>query len=212
MSNSDYQSAFPQKIEPKTVPASVVFRTLAFLADSVLAFIVTLFVLKISLPIFSPEGVDAVFDYSKKFFDAYTETINDAARGVVSSAKLDAISAAATQDATLNSFFTTINTISLIVTTLYFLLSEQFMRGQTLGKKIFGLRTVIAGTEDEPPTFFQTLSRSFWKAITIVPAGIILIVLTIINAHVVVFAKRHRGWHDKISRTEVIDERATQKE
>lgn len=211
MSNTDCPLPIQQKIEPTTVPASVIFRTLAFLADGVVTFILALFVLKISLPFTCPDGVETMLNYSEKFYEAYAETLNDAARGVVSSAKLDAISAAAVKDATLNSFFTIINTTSLIVATLYFLLSEQIMHGRTLGKKIFGLRTVVTGTEDCPPAFFQTLSRSFWKAISLVPAGIILIVLAIINAHIVVFAKRHRGWHDKLSQTEVIDERASEK-
>lgn len=193
------------------MPAPLIFRTLAFFADSVLVLVAALFVLKIYLPIFCPDGFSTFVDYVEKFSVAYNETLASAAAGTVSSARLDAVSAAAAQDVTLFSFFETINAVSLVVAVLYFVLTEYFGRGQTLGKKIFGLRTVAAGTRDVAPTFFQTFSRALWKAISLVPAGVILLLLAIINAHVVFFSRRHRGWHDKLSRTEVIDTRERKK-
>lgn len=194
--------ALSGKIVP--APAPLLFRTLAFCADGVLVFLATMLALKLFLPIVCPTGFAVCMDYWTQISAAYEAAAADAARGVVATERLNELVAAASQDETLASFFETVNTISFLLAVLYFVLTEQFMRGQTLGKKIFGLRTVTAGTE-EPPRFLQTLSRAFWKAISVVPVGIILTLLAIVNAHVIVFARRHRGWHDKLARTEVVD-------
>lgn len=188
-------------------PAPMLFRTLAFVADSVIVSLASALALKFLLPIFSPDGFRVFSDYFMQFDAAYERTLSAAASGrFVSADALSSVVEKASEDATLLSFFETAYAISFIAAALYFVLSEYFLRGQTLGKKIFGLRTVIFGTA-RAPFFLQTLSRAFWKAATIVPAGLLLTLLVIVNAHVIVFAKRHRGWHDKLARTEVIDAR-----
>lgn len=188
-------------------PAPMFLRTLAFLADSLVATLASALALKFLLPVFCPRGIDTVVDYTRRISEAYETALQEAVRGnAVSADAVNAIAAEAAQDATVVAFSETIFTIAFVVCMLYFTLSEQFLHGQTLGKKIFSLRTVIAGTTF-PPRLLQTLSRSLWKTILLVPSGIILPILAIVNAHIVVFAKRHRGWHDKLARTEVIDDR-----
>ena len=191
-------------------PAPLFPRTLAFLADSVVVLLASALALKFLLPVLCPRGLSVFLDYTRRISDAYRDALDAAARGnAVSADAMNALAGQAAQNADLISFSETIGTVSFIVGALYFILTEHFMRGRTLGKKIFSLRTVAAGTT-RPPLFLQTLSRAFWKTISIVPAGLILTLLAVVNAHVVVFAKRHRGWHDKLAHTEVIDERNLQ--
>lgn len=191
--------------------APMFFRTLAFIADGVLVLLAIALALKLLLPVFCPAGLAAFSGYLEKFSAAYENLFAAAAAGrIVSPDALNAVVEAAAQDEDFVSFFESAYGISFCVALLYFALTEYFLHGQTPGKKMFGLRTVIFGTE-RPPFFLQALSRAFWKAASIVPAGLILSILVIVNAHVVVFARRHRGWHDKLARTEVVDERRAAK-
>lgn len=198
--------AFAEKNLPP--PAPMLFRTLAFLADGVLVLLAGTLALKFLLPVFSPDGFAAFADFMNQVSSAYDSALNAAVsgHGISSVGRFDAIVENASRNEALASFFETGYVISFVVAALYFVLTEQFMRGQTLGKKIFGVRTVIFGSA-RAPVFMQTLSRSFWKAASIVPAGLILTLLVIVNAHVTAFARRHRGWHDKLARTEVVDAR-----
>ncbi len=191
-------------------PAPLFPRTLAFLADSVVVLLASALALKFLLPVFCPRGLSAFLDYARQISAAYQAALDAAARGnAVSADAMNALAEQAAQNADLIAFSETISTVSFVVGVLYFILTEHFMRGRTIGKKIFSLRTVVAGTT-LPPLFLQTLSRAFWKTISIVPAGLILTLLAVVNAHVVVFAGRHRGWHDRLARTEVVDERGLQ--
>ena len=74
-------------------PAPLSFRTLAFLADSVLVLFATALLLKLALPAFCPEGVSALADFSRQMTDAYARAAEAAAAGRVVSA--DAVTALA---------------------------------------------------------------------------------------------------------------------
>ena len=191
-----------EKDLPPTAPLR--FRIFAFLADGILALILSALAVKFLLPVFCPNGFPVFAEYYREFQTGYEAALVSATGGNIDRSALEAVSARALQDPTLYSFFETVYTISFITTALYFVLTEYFLRGQTIGKKIFGLRTVVFGTPF-PPLFLQILSRSFWKAFTLVPVGIWLALLGTLNAGVVVFSRRHRGWHDKLAKTEVID-------
>lgn len=192
-------------------PAPLRFRAFAFLADGILATVGSAIAVKFLLPVFSPDGFSVFAEYYHETREIYEAALTTAAANgnadPAATEALNAISERALRDEKLASFFEVAYTISFLTAALYFVLSEFFLRGQTLGKKIFGLRTVIFGTP-LPPLFLQILSRSFWKAILLVPAGILLMLLGIANATVTLFSRRHRGWHDKLARTEVIDARA----
>lgn len=86
-------------------------------------------------------------------------------------------------------------------------LQEALWRGQTLGKRIFNLRTVDLATQAEP-TFMACLLRSFWKAAFVTLYNPITIVLGIVNFHVPLFRHDKRSWHDMLSRTYVVDARS----
>ncbi len=193
-------------VDEKNLPPSapMLFRSLAFLADSILVLFLSAIAVKLLLPVFCPNGFFVFSEYYRELGSAYEATLTAAANGNAVPAALDSVLNRIAQDETLLSFFDTTYTVSFLTAALYFILTEFFMRGQTLGKKIFGLRTVIYGTPF-PPLFLQILSRAFWKAFTVVPAGILLTLLAVINANVVAFSRRHRGWHDKLAQTDVID-------
>lgn len=83
-------------------------------------------------------------------------------------------------------------------------LQEGLWRGQTLGKRMFNLRTVDLATQAEP-SFMACLLRSFWKAAFVTLYNPITIVLGIVNFHVPLFRNDRRSWHDMLSRTYVVD-------
>ena len=83
-------------------------------------------------------------------------------------------------------------------------LQEWLWRGQTLGKRIFILRTVDHATQ-ATPTFMACLLRSFWKAAFVTLYNPLTIVIGLINFHVPLFRYDRRSWHDMLSRTYVID-------
>lgn len=199
-------AAIPEKNLPK--PASLLARGAEFVADSILVSLATGVLLKILLPTFFANECAIFLDYAEQILSLFDASIQAAAQGKnvdVFSAEISALAEEASQDESMFDLFGAIFGISFGAALLYFLLTEHFLRGKTLGKKIFGIRTVTFGTT-LPPFFVQTLSRSFWKALTLVPAGLLILIAVVINAHVVVFARRHRGWHDKLSRTEVISD------
>lgn len=189
-------------------PAPMGFRVAAFVADSVLIFFLSAISVKFLLPVFCPEGIFVFSEYYQEIQKTYETSLLSAVNGnTASTALLDEVLVRAANNETLVEFFEIIYTISFLSAAIYFVLTEFFMRGQTLGKRIFGLRTVIFGTPF-PPLFLQILSRALWKAFTVVPSGMLLVILAIVNANIVAFSRRHRGWHDKLARTEVIDLRA----
>lgn len=194
-------------------PAPLVSRILAFFADSLLILLGTALLMKVLLPIFAGNGLAVFFDTANQISAEYEAALSLQASG--GNADVPANTAAAiienaSQNEALISLFNTAYVIAFSAAVLYFTLTEYFLRGQTLGKRIFGLRTVLFGTSNITPFFLQTLSRAFWKAATIFSAGILLTLILVINVFVMLFSKRHRGWHDKLTRTEVIDARAEQ--
>jgi uncharacterized RDD family membrane protein YckC len=77
--------------------------------------------------------------------------------------------------------------------------------GRTLGKRIFGLRTIDMGTGDGPG-FLPAMLRSAWKAAFLCLPNPLFSLLGIINAHVPLFRKDRRAWHDLWTRTQVVED------
>jgi uncharacterized RDD family membrane protein YckC len=77
--------------------------------------------------------------------------------------------------------------------------------GRTLGKRIFGLRTIDIGTGDGPG-FLPAMLRSAWKAAFLCLPNPLFSLLGIINAHVPLFRKDRRAWHDLWTRTQVVED------
>jgi hypothetical protein len=96
--------------------------------------------------------------------------------------------------------------VCFFVMLLGLFLQEWLWRGQTLGKRIFNLRTVDHATQ-ATPTFMACLLRSFWKAAFVTLYNPITLVIGLINFHVPLFRYDRRSWHDMLSRTYVTDAR-----
>ncbi|TSA33741.1 MAG: RDD family protein [Opitutales bacterium] len=83
---------------------------------------------------------------------------------------------------------------------------EWQMKGQTIGKMIFNLRTIDIGTR-QPPVFFGCLLRSAWKASFFALPNPIFMVIGILNFHVPLFRRDRRAWHDLWTRSQVVESR-----
>ena len=82
---------------------------------------------------------------------------------------------------------------------------EWLGQGRTLGKRIFGLRSVDIAT-GEAPGFLPALLRSAWKSAFLCLPNPLFTLLGIVNAHVPLFRKDRRAWHDLWTRTQVVDD------
>jgi len=82
---------------------------------------------------------------------------------------------------------------------------EWLGQGRTLGKRIFHLRSLDVAT-GEAPGFLPALLRSAWKAAFLCLPNPLFTLLGIVNAHVPLFRKDRRAWHDLWTRTQVVED------
>jgi uncharacterized RDD family membrane protein YckC len=82
---------------------------------------------------------------------------------------------------------------------------EWLGQGRTLGKRIFRLRSLDV-TTGEAPGFLPALLRSAWKAAFLCLPSPLFTLLGIVNAHVPLFRKDRRAWHDLWTRTQVVED------
>jgi len=82
---------------------------------------------------------------------------------------------------------------------------EWLGQGRTLGKRIFHLRTIDV-TTGEAPGFLPGLLRSAWKTAFLCLPNPLFTLLGIVNAHVPLFRKDRRAWHDLWTRTQVVED------
>ena len=180
-------------------PASMPARMLAFFADIIVAILVSVIVLKIVLPLFFGAELGVFETEARKLFEIPAQMMTWEETFARSQELAKNADVARVCDAG--------GTIFFFVSLAFFTLTEFFMRGSSLGKKIVRIRVVSQFPGSPAPTFWQSLSRSIWRACMIAPTGLIISLIVIVNAHIPFFSFRSRGWHDKLSRTEVIDER-----
>ena len=83
-------------------------------------------------------------------------------------------------------------------------MQEWQLKGRTLGKLIFNLRTIQL-PEAEAPGFMSSLLRSAWKAAFFALPNPFFMILGIVNFHVPLFRRDKRAWHDLWSRSQVVD-------
>ncbi len=110
----------------------------------------------------------------------------------------------------VSTWYTHQGEVSFFVMLLALFLQEALWSGQTIGKKIFNLRTVDFYTQ-EPPRFLSCALRSAWKSSFIALYNPFTAVLGIINFHVPLFRKDRRSWHDMFTRTYVVDSKNIKK-
>ena len=101
-----------------------------------------------------------------------------------------------------NSLVVLIINIQLMFLFIYFLCSEYFLKGRTVGKQILGLRTVQTKNL-LPPTCFQCIIRSTIKTFAI--AVISPIPLLIFDSLLALITKRCQSGHDILSNTMVVN-------
>ena len=82
---------------------------------------------------------------------------------------------------------------------------EWLGQGRTLGKRIFHLRTIDV-TTGAAPGFLPALLRSAWKSAFLCLPNPLFTRLGIVNAHVPLFRKDRRAWHDLWTRTQVVED------
>jgi hypothetical protein len=98
--------------------------------------------------------------------------------------------------------------VSFVTMLLALALQEWLLAGRTLGKSIFRLRT-IGLPEAEPPGFLRALLRSAWKAAFFTLPNPFFMLLGIVNFHVPLFRRDKRAWHDRWTRTQVVEDRGS---
>lgn len=96
--------------------------------------------------------------------------------------------------------------VMAMVTWFYFMVSETFSRGGSLGKSVFGLR--VMSLRGAPPNALEAGVRASIKAL-----GFLLFVpaLLILNVIVMVMNRQRRSLHDMMARTVVVASRPPQK-
>ena len=95
-------------------------------------------------------------------------------------------------------------TVTFVTLLLLLTLQEWQLKGRTLGKLIFNLRTIQL-PEAEAPGFMSSLLRSAWKAAFFALPNPFFMILGIVNFHVPLFRRDKRAWHDLWSRSQVVD-------
>ncbi len=95
-------------------------------------------------------------------------------------------------------------TVTFFTLLILLTLQEWQLKGRTLGKLIFNLRTIQL-PEAEAPGFMSSLLRSAWKAAFFALPNPFFMILGIVNFHVPLFRRDKRAWHDLWSRSQVVD-------
>lgn len=188
-------------------PAPLFPRALAFAADGILAGLLACLAIHLLIPVFVPDTFPVFTETMQTIWNDYRAATDAAARGhpEIVTAFMEKLPEKAGSEAMQNVMsFITLTT--MLTTLAYFVISERITHGASLGKKIFRLR-VVSTLTGEPPRLMQTISRSIWRACTVAPVGILITIIVIINAHIPFFSYRRRGWHDKLARTEVVDDK-----
>jgi len=107
-----------------------------------------------------------------------------------------------------NAWYSFQGNVSFVTMLLALALQEWLLAGRTLGKRIFRLRA-IGLPEAEEPGFLRSLLRSAWKAAFFTLPNPFFMLLGIVNFHVPLFRRDKRAWHDRWTRTQVVDDRGS---
>lgn len=188
-------------------PAPLFPRCLAFLADGILATLLSALAIHWLIPICAPDAFPVFRETIETLWTDYQAAVQELANGNQSA--MEAFSEKMVEQAQSEAVQTSLgflNLTALLTSLAYFIASEIVTTGASFGKKIFRLR-VISSLTGKPPRLLQTISRSLWRACTVAPVGILILITVVINAHVPFFSYRRRAWHDKLAKTDVVDAR-----
>lgn len=186
-------------------------RILAFLFDMI---IVTLIISLIGVVIPNNQNYETLHEESQKLQEHYLN-------GKISAEEFIRQNAYITYDLDHSTVLPYI--LEIVVTVFYFVIFQFYNRGQTLGKKLMGLR--IVGMDDRELTIndylyrYMLLSSILMDILLVVlvlfmsrdyyfyvifPLQFIEIVLLLITIFMVLFRKDGRGLHDQIGHTKVV--------
>ena len=171
------------------------YRCFAFLLDCILAGVVTLFLLdRILLPLYHPAGLEEM----KETMQAYEAAAGEALDNQTEVPQLFDYMLKSDNVMDMLKF---ILSISMLVFFTYFFFFELFMRGTTLGKKMFRIQTISMETSS-PPGFMQAFLRAAMKTIMLLGS----IPFTWLSFILAFFTSQKRTGHDILTRTLVVSE------
>ncbi|MCR5184010.1 MAG: RDD family protein [Opitutales bacterium] len=179
--------------------AGIGWRTLAFLADSLLLLLLLIAVLFIGFGEQCNEFAEKLIAFQEDY------------RKIVALGDLERLQKFQTEilDFRQSPVCETLGNVftygGLALAFFYFFIGEFFFGGTSLGKRIVRIKTL--SVNGEKLTAVQCGLRSFWKALTFMPTNFIVVILIIANAYVPFFNKLRRGWHDKTSGTIVVNDK-----
>lgn len=170
-------------------------RSLAFLLDCVLVGVLTLFLLdRILLPMYYPEEHAEL----KANYIAYQEAFEEAREKKEPNPPYKDYFRESEEYVAVSQFGLY---IVMLLFFAYFFVCELFMRGATLGKKMFRIQTIILGV-NQPPGGLQALLRAAMKTLMLIG----LAPLSWIGFIMAFFTPHKRSAHDILTRTLVVRE------
>lgn len=176
---------------PPPLPAPIGLRCIAFVLDAILIFLIAFFLLnKIALPQAHPDAQEHIQAMNDRFVDTFKRAMNGE----------DVPPLEPTPEFIEVSNF--MSNFVLMTAWAYLSLSELLTAGSSLGKKVFRLQTVSSRTGMRP-NFIETLSRSLFKALSLIYPPLALQFL------IAFFNKQHKAGHDYICNTMVSEPRRT---
>ena len=185
----DNKKAFVISLNSESLPEpSIAFRGLAFLLDYILVVLLaTLIILQVILPLnpsFSLEALnewlDAYLVWAESNSDTAAPILNDSAQSIL----------------------LLITESFSIIFILYFVLCDTLLKGSSIGKKIFNLKTITLTPRNSIPIFHAGI-RAISKTIILFYFFPILFLVATLTKR---FHKSKQWGHDLISQTKVIDE------
>jgi uncharacterized RDD family membrane protein YckC len=195
-------------VAPTPAVAPFFWRVLAYLLDWLLGSIALLAVMKwLVLPNYG-EALAALEDWFSQFWRDYVQMLRHPSGGL--SASMEQANALGRRAAEgipeiANEMLAQLGWMQTFFFWAYFFVCEYFTQGRSLGKKIFHLR-VASGTQLGAPGFFDSLLRCAWKSFFFCSANPVMLLIGVIDAHIPLFNRTRRSWHDMFSRTIVVDE------
>lgn len=198
--------ANPPPIPPP--PAGYWWRTFACLAD-----IIPLLILGWALAglLAGPEELAArqhTDEWIQRFTKQYFKAIQTGAARDLEAVKGMALHPKDADVQAFETWYSFQGNVSFVTMLLALALQEWLLAGRTLGKRIFRLRT-IGLPEAAEPGWLRALLRSAWKAAFFTLPNPFFMLLGIVNFHVPLFRRDKRAWHDRWTRTQVVDDRGS---
>lgn len=206
MQNVNYSSIQGTPILPPPLPAQMGHRMIAFVLDSILAYLVGMLIIHIVIL----NSFDGSFSQEMKtFMDQYYSALEAMSNGTDTNA-LEKV----TISETLMQFTVSAFTTLLLCMWLYFGLCEWLLKGKSLGKQVFNLATIQV-LYQTPPRFAECLVRGGIKTLSLISLTLFMFVVlgnlqfTLLSIFafdyfIAFFTPQRRTLHDYLSRTAVV--------